>query len=222
MCKSRKNSSIVWSISSKKFENLVKNSSSIGQILNYFNLQNKGGNSNTVKRRIKYENIDMSHIALGRGSNKGKRFAPKKSDDEFFCENSNANRHHIKQRIIRNNLIKHECSECGLKNIWNNKELVLQLEHKNGVSNDNRLENLTFLCPNCHTQTSTFSGRMPKKIKVKKKRKSGPKPWLRKVERPSKKELEELLRKYPMTKVGRMYGVSDNAVRKWIKCKFEN
>lgn len=212
----RKNQSIIWSISSEEFKELVKKSSSIGQILQYFNLTNKGGNSNTVKRRIFQEKIDMSHIALGKGSNKGKRFAPKKSDIEFFCENSTTNRRHIKNRIIKNNLIKHECSACGLKDVWNNKKLTLQLEHKNGVSNDNRLENLTFLCPNCHSQTDTFSGKKHGKVKIKKGKK-GPKPWLRKVDRPKKEELEELLKKNPFTKVGKMFGVSDNAIRKWIK-----
>lgn len=100
---------------------------------------------------------------------------------------------------------------------WNNKKIVLQLEHKNGINDDNRLENLTFLCPNCHSQTDTFSGRSKNKnIKIKKGR-VGPKLWLRKVERPTKEKLEELITKYPMTKIGKMYGVSDNAIRKWLK-----
>jgi len=217
MQKKRKKRSIVWSIPSEEFQDLVKNSSTIGQILKYFGLTNKGGNSDTVKRRIKYENIDMSHITLGKGSNKGKRFNYKKSYDEFFCENSTTQRNHIKKRIIRNNLIKHECSECGLVDTWNNKKIILQLEHKNGINNDNRLENLTFLCPNCHSQTDTFSGRKKNKpVKIKKGR-GGPKLWLRKVERPTKEKLDELIKKYPITQVGKMHGVSDTAVHKWIK-----
>lgn len=41
----------------------------------------------------------------------------------------------------------------------------------------------------------------------------------RTVERPNRQELKKLIRKYPFTKIGEMYGVSDNAVRKW--CDFE-
>lgn len=37
----------------------------------------------------------------------------------------------------------------------------------------------------------------------------------KKVERPSKEELIRLLKQYNFVKVGKIYGVSDNAVRKW-------
>ena len=85
----------------------------------------------------------------------------------MFSKNSTSNRNHIKNRIIKENLMKYEC-ECGNTGEWKGKKLVLQLEHKNGDTLDNRLENLTFLCPNCHSQTSTFSGRNAKKQKKEK------------------------------------------------------
>lgn len=49
----------------------------------------------------------------------------------------------------------YKCNECGISN-YNNKPLTLQLEHKNGLSNDNSRKNLCLLCPNCHSQTSTY------------------------------------------------------------------
>lgn len=51
------------------------------------------------------------------------------------------------------------CSECGQKNIWNNKPLTLQLDHIDGNSDNNDLSNLRILCPNCHTQTETFGSK---------------------------------------------------------------
>lgn len=213
----RKKRSIIWSISTEDFADLVSKSNTIADILRYFGLNNKGGNHNTVKRRAKYENINMSHISLGRGSNKGKKFPPRKTDADIFCENGTSNRHSLKKRIIRNNLISYECSECGLKDIWNNKNISLQLEHKNGIPNDNRLVNLCFLCPNCHSQTDTYAGKRFKKNTKIKPGKSGPKPWLRKVDRPSKEDLEKLIQQYPIVTIGKMYGVSDNAIRKWKK-----
>jgi 5-methylcytosine-specific restriction endonuclease McrA len=67
----------------------------------------------------------------------------------------------IRRVIIRENLIQYKCSECNIQN-WNNKSLSLHLDHINGMSNDNRLENLRFLCPNCHSQTETYTGRNKK------------------------------------------------------------
>ena len=112
---------------SNEFRKLVENSTSIGDILKNFDLQNKGGNSNTVKRRIKYENIDRSHITLGKGSNKGRRFAPKKSDSEFFCESSNTNRHHIKKRIIKNKLVKKKLCSLILSFFFTTRESIFSI-----------------------------------------------------------------------------------------------
>ena len=67
----------------------------------------------------------------------------------------------IRKVIIKENLIEYKCSECNIQT-WNNKSLSLHLDHINGINNDNRLENLRFLCPNCHSQTETYTGRNKK------------------------------------------------------------
>ena len=79
-----------------------------------------------------------------------------KYSNELFCEESPARREYIKRLIINNSLIEYKCKECGIENTWNGKILSLHLDHINGVRNDNRLENLRFLCPNCHSQTETY------------------------------------------------------------------
>lgn len=62
-------------------------------------------------------------------------------------------------RILKDfNLLPYEC-ECEISDYYNNKEIVLQLEHINGIRNDNRLENLKFLCPNCHSLTETYGAK---------------------------------------------------------------
>lgn len=72
---------------------------------------------------------------------------------------SNYSRCHLKKRIITQKLIPYKCGVCPIKDIWNDKPLVLVLDHINGIPNDNRLENLRFLCPNCNSQTETFAGK---------------------------------------------------------------
>lgn len=84
------------------------------------------------------------------------RIKSKYKHDEVFIENSQVSRDQIKNIIIKEKLLDYYCSECGLKEVWNNKLINLQLDHKNGIRNDNRIQNLRFLCPNCHSQTESF------------------------------------------------------------------
>lgn len=51
------------------------------------------------------------------------------------------------------------CAICGLGPVWNNAPLVLQLDHKDGNSDNNHPDNLRLICPNCHTQTPTFGSK---------------------------------------------------------------
>lgn len=155
----RKKRSVIWSISSQKFAALVKKSTSIGEVLNYFGLRNKGGNHNTVRRRIAAEGVDMSHMPMGRGSNKNRTMRPRRPLKALLVKNSRCSTGHLKKRLINNNVIPYICADCKTGPEWRGKKLVLQLEHKNGDHYDNRLKNLCFLCPNCHSQTPTFAGR---------------------------------------------------------------
>jgi 5-methylcytosine-specific restriction endonuclease McrA len=84
----------------------------------------------------------------------------KRELEEILVENSTyTNRTALKTRLLKEGLITYECAICKNKGEWNGNPLTLQLDHINGINNDHRLENLRFLCPNCHSQTNTFSGR---------------------------------------------------------------
>lgn len=79
--------------------------------------------------------------------------------DSVLIENSTYARHSVKRRLISESLLEYKCSCCGNIGEYNNKPLVLQLDHINGINNDHRLENLRFLCPNCHTQQDTYAAK---------------------------------------------------------------
>jgi len=61
----------------------------------------------------------------------------------------------LKKRLIAENILQNVCSNCGIDS-WNNKPIMLELHHKDGVRSNHNLENLQLLCPNCHSQTETF------------------------------------------------------------------
>ena len=68
------------------------------------------------------------------------------------------NRVNLKQRLIAAGLKEPHCETCGIES-WQGRPLSLALHHVNGVGDDNRLENLQLLCPNCHSQTENFGVR---------------------------------------------------------------
>ncbi len=67
-------------------------------------------------------------------------------------------RSHLKLRLLASGLKANRCEECRLED-WRGKPLAMALHHVNGDGSDNRLENIRFLCPNCHAQTPNYGGR---------------------------------------------------------------
>ena len=146
----------------EQFVNLIKNSSNISEVLFKLGYSVKGNSwgFSQVKQR-------MTDLNLGFSDFKGKepmRLANTKkevSTESLFRENCKHQRTVLRRNIIKNNLIPYKCAICGLTE-WNGKTLSLELDHINGINNDNRLENLRFLCPNCHSQTCTYGSRNQK------------------------------------------------------------
>lgn len=125
-------------------------------------------------------------------------------EPKIFKENSNFDRGSIKRYITRNNLIDYVCAKCGNKGEWQGEKLNLQLHHINGINNDNRLENLTFLCPNCHSQTDTFGTKDPNKEKLKK------------LEQETKRAKRELVKQEEINNRKKYFDSIDTSKYGWI------
>jgi 5-methylcytosine-specific restriction endonuclease McrA len=77
--------------------------------------------------------------------------------NEIFKKDSEKiSRSTVRDRAIKNKVLPYKCSKCGNDGKWENEALTLELHHINGKSKDNSVENLEFLCPNCHSQTKTW------------------------------------------------------------------
>ena len=144
-------------ISDEDFTNAVKESKCIQEVLDKLGYgRSSGSMGKFISRRIESLNIDTSHfdVAHKRSSH------PVYSLQEILVENScYGNIDRLKKRILKANLLEYKCEKCGNTGEWQGKKLSLQLEHKNGIHNDHRLNNLCFLCPNCHSQTDTYAGK---------------------------------------------------------------
>lgn len=143
-------------ISDNDFKNVVLENFCIRDVVGALGYSRSSGSMATlVRKRIEKMNIDTSHF-----TNRERKGTIKYEMKDVLIENSKyENIDRLKRRIIKERLIEYKCEKCGNPGIWQEKELTLQLEHKNGIHNDHRIENLCFLCPNCHSQTSTFSGK---------------------------------------------------------------
>jgi 5-methylcytosine-specific restriction endonuclease McrA len=119
-----------------------------------------GGKYRILKRRIAEHGINTTHFT-GRGhlKNKTHDWSKKTPLEDILKEGTNFQSYKLKNRLLKEKLIKNECSECGLGGEWNGKKINHHLDHINGKNSDNRLENLRILCPNCHSQTETYTGR---------------------------------------------------------------
>lgn len=206
----------------------VKDSKSYAEVVKKLNLKNYG----VIKYyTIKY-NLNTDHFSTKSENIKlADSFHKKMSFSDIFCLNE-VDRQYIKKVILKHKLIEYKCQQCQIID-YNNKEIVLQLDHINGINNDNRLENLRFLCPNCHSQTDTYCGRnlrhpptdpnkcvdckdlinqystRCRKCATSHNRKT-------KIDWPHTDVLVQLVEEMGYSKAGKQLGVSDKAVKKRI------
>ena len=216
-------------IEKETFEKIVKESATIKECLEKMGLPSGPGNYRTFHRYKILYGTDTSHFISGKlhNSNKIGSYIPLK--DYLKKDGPSIKGSVLIKKLINEGYKEYKCENpnCGISE-WHGDEIVLQLHHIDGNNRNNSVENLMLLCPNCHSQTDNFC----RKGKTKKRCKKCGKPikesqsgycskcfkeTIRKVERPDKETLIRNLEKENFSSVGRKFGVSDNAVRKWCK-----
>ena len=152
----------VYSVSDEEFLDIVDNSISYSEILRELGLSTNGGSSlKPLKSRIEELGLDVSHFKRINGSHSGKSSVRHKTEDILIANSPYQNRTALKARLLKEGLLNNACYNCHLSS-WLGEEISLHLDHINGINNDNSLNNLRLLCPNCHSQTDTYAGRNKK------------------------------------------------------------
>lgn len=153
-----RNKSKVYAIPDDEFKEIIKNSFTYTDVLTCLGLNTKGSGSRTIiKKRIKELDISVSHFNPHINNSGPQNKIP--LSDILVRNSTYTGRTTLKIRLIKAGLLDYKCSFCENPGVWNEKDLSLQLDHINGDSTDNRIENLRLLCPNCHSQTKTYSGK---------------------------------------------------------------
>lgn len=218
----------------------ILQSKSYANVLRILNIpEHAGGTYATLKKNIKKYNIDISHFT-GQGWSKSRTFSPKRPIEDYLSNKVGISSQHLKQRLIKDGIFVHKCYSCELKE-WKNKPIPIELHHINGNNLDNSIENLMIICPNCHAQTENYCGKNMDKRKINKKEPKirvkktklcicgskinklskfcRPCSYLlsRKIARPTIETLINDIQSMSMCAIGKKYGVTDNAIRKWCK-----
>lgn len=219
-------------------EDAVKNSTSMAKVLDYLGLGHTGGNHAYIKRLIESYNISMSQFN-GRVWNKG-GIGPRKSPSEYlrlYDRNKPIGTDMIRKRMLRDGVKEHRCEVCG-NTEWLGDPIPLEIHHIDGDRWNNVLENLQFLCPNCHSKTDNFCGKKlsmrsgtEKKIyRYKKLCACGNKMSVtasrcrvcesasrRMIPELDTQVLAELVNSTSYANAGRVYGVTPTTIRRWLQ-----
>lgn len=147
------------------FIKAVESSISMREVFIKIGLAISGGNYLHFRKMTEKLSVSTDHF-LGQGHLKGKtQNWRKRPIQEFLKKNTSCRSSHIRKRLIDEGFKKDQCECCSLGPEWQNQKLVMHLDHINGDSTDNSLKNLRILCPNCHSQTSTYCGKNINKSK---------------------------------------------------------
>lgn len=219
----------------------VAKSVSHSQVLRVLDLCPTGGNTALLKRWLAEWHISTDHFEARAFRGLNQRAKPL---EEILVEASSYARANLKTRLYAEGIKIPVCEMCGQGELWQGRPMGLILDHINGVRDDNRLHNLRIVCPNCAATLDTHCGRKNRLERPERRclrcettfrarypqqrycsrgcgvryaRKGKPNPALRRIERPPHDQLVEEIATTSYSAVGRRYGVSDNAIRKWVR-----
>lgn len=149
-----------------EFNGVVSECVSKAELLRRLGKSPSGGSYQWLSKMLVLHNSDISHFT-GKRWNKGltaetdhrvARITGKITiaDGDLFVNPCAASFAVVRRRVKANNLVDYACALCGNTGIWRGRKMSLDLDHINGKREDCRLENLRYLCPNCHRTTSTW------------------------------------------------------------------
>ncbi|MFI6352075.1 HNH endonuclease signature motif containing protein [Streptomyces sp. NPDC050743] len=144
-------------------EPVVAVSASINEVVRRLGLDSVGGHQANIARRIKAYGIDTSHFTSVLRTERMRYNQRRRSAEEILVQDTSAHARRIPSRRLKRAMIElgveERCALCGMEPVWHGEPLPLEVDHIDGDWRNNSVENLRFLCPNCHSTTDTYRGR---------------------------------------------------------------
>jgi hypothetical protein len=217
-------------------------STSFSAALRKLGLRAAGGNWRTLRKYAAVWSIPTDHFDPNAARKHGVPQV-RRPLSSILVEGSSFSRWHLKNRLFEEGIKERRCELCGQDELWRGRRMALILDHINGIADDHRLENLQIVCPNCAATLDTHCGKLNRRIheprdcpqcaktfqpKHRTQRyccracghryiRGLPAPERRKVARPPYTHLVREVNALGYLATGRRYGVSDNAIRKWLR-----
>jgi len=138
----------------------VSASTNMCEVLRFLGLEVVGGHHTHISRRIKTYGIDTSHFHVP--TRRGKAWRPR-TPEAFLVEQPIESARRVPSDRLRwamtSTGVPERCAMCGIDAVWRGCPLPLEVDHIDSSWRNNRIENLRFLCPNCHSTTDGYRGR---------------------------------------------------------------
>lgn len=135
-----------------EFERIMAESTCISDFFNKIGKAKSGTAYNAFKAAAKSLDIDISKFENAKPKIDNKKL----SREEMFSKGRHRSSHVLRRAMVKEGFDDCFCAVCKISNLWNEKKLTMQIDHIDGDNKNNCIENLRFICPNCHTQTSTY------------------------------------------------------------------
>ncbi|OIJ67628.1 HNH endonuclease signature motif containing protein [Streptomyces mangrovisoli] len=138
----------------------VSASTNMCEVLRRLGLEVVGGHHTHISRRIKTYGIDISHFQPP--TRQGKAWRPRTPEGLLVAQPTGRARRVPSDRLkwaMTATGTPERCAMCGMEAVWRGQPIPLEVDHIDGDWRDNRIENLRFLCPNCHSITDSYRGR---------------------------------------------------------------
>lgn len=207
----------------------IPKSTTYSEVLEYLGIPTRGGNIETLKRIIEQMGVDTSHFTGRRVNDVTRQYYI--LSDKYIESGRRIQSSKLLEKLVRENKKCPQCEKCGIVD-WNGKAIVFHLHHLDGNPENNNLDNLQVLCPNCHSQTNNYKGKANTRVKqtfyctecgkeVKSKAcrcrvcaSKHRKPFV--IIPKTQLESDLVEHNYNICAIARKYGLSDNAIRKSV------